>query len=224
MRFLPTNKFAEARQLLNHHKMIKNGEYYYEGVLGGKTGYTDASGNTLVTYCRRGNTTLVAVILNSTSAANAYGDTASLFDYGFGNFEKTDMKVSMEPVPFKVLPCDKYILKNNGNTYPFYYKTKVYVTLPKGIDKITAYQTPGRSPECCRPAASEKQILLQETNGWLGNAIRTECRIRSSCPGFLRFFCGGEIRAFHGFHPPLLYLLLSGFLPRNIFPHRFFGF
>lgn len=45
------------------------------------------------------------------------------------------MKVSMEPVPFKVLPCDKYILKNNGNTYPFYYKTKVYVTLPKGIDK-----------------------------------------------------------------------------------------
>ena len=51
------------------------------------------------------------------------------------NFEKMDMKVSMEPVPFKVLPCDKYILKNNGNTYPFYYQTKVYVTLPKGIKK-----------------------------------------------------------------------------------------
>ena len=127
-----TNKFAEARQLLNHHKMIKNGEYYYEGVLGGKTGYTDASGNTLVTYCKRGNMTLVAVILNSTSAANAYGDTASLFNYGYDNFEKLDMKVSMDPVPFKVLPCDKYILKNNGNTYPFYYKSKVYVTVPKG--------------------------------------------------------------------------------------------
>lgn len=42
------------------------------------------------------------------------------------------MKVSMEPVPFKVLPCDKYILKNNGNTYPFYYQTNVYVTVPKG--------------------------------------------------------------------------------------------
>ena len=50
-------------------------------------------------------------------------------------FEKVDMKVSMDPVPFKVLPCDKYILKNNGNTYPFYYQTKVYVTLPKGIKK-----------------------------------------------------------------------------------------
>lgn len=131
----PTNKFTEARQLLNHHKMMKNGEYYYEGVRGGKTGYTDASGNTLVTYCKRGNITLVAVILNSTSAANAYSDTASLFNYGFENFEKVDMKVSMEPVPFKVLPCDKYILKNNGNTYPFYYQTKVYVTIPKGIKK-----------------------------------------------------------------------------------------
>lgn len=82
---------------------MKNGEYYYEGVRGGKTGYTDASGNTLVTYCKRGNITLVAVILNSTSAANAYSDTASLFNYGFENFEKVDMKVSMEPVPFKVL-------------------------------------------------------------------------------------------------------------------------
>ena len=131
----PTNKFTETRQLLNHHKMMKNGEYYYEGVLGGKTGYTNASGNTLVTYCKRGNTTLVAVILNSTSAANAYSDTASLFNYGFENFEKVDMDVSMDPVPYKVLPCDKYILKNSGNTYPFYYKSKVYVTLPKGIKK-----------------------------------------------------------------------------------------
>mgnify|MGYP002519426019 CR=1 FL=1 len=131
----PTNKFTETRQLLNHHKMMKNGEYYYEGVLGGKTGYTNASRNTLVTYCKRGNTTLVAVILNSTSAANAYSDTASLFNYGFENFEKVDMDVSMDPVPYKVLPCDKYILKNNGNTYPFYYKSKVYVTLPKGIKK-----------------------------------------------------------------------------------------
>lgn len=54
----------------------------------------------------------------------------------------------------------------------------------------------------------------------MGNAIRTKHRIRSS-PGFVTFSCGGEIRAFHGSHPPLLYLLLSGSSPRNIFPHRF---
>ena len=135
----PTNKFTEARQLLNHHKMMKNGEYYYEGVRGGKTGYTDASGNTLVTYCKRGNITLVAVILNSTSAANAYRRYCFSFQLWLLKIlKKVDMKVSMEPVPFKVLPCDKYILKNNGNTYPFYYQTKVYVTNSKRYQKITA--------------------------------------------------------------------------------------
>ncbi len=156
----PTNKFTEARQLLNHHKMMKNGEYYYEGVRGGKTGYTDASGNTLVTYCKRGNITLVAVILNSTSAANAYSDTASLFNYGFENFEKVDMKVSMEPVPFKVLPCDKYILKNKRKHLSVLLSDKGLCDYSKRYQKITAQQTPGRSSECCRPTASEKQILL----------------------------------------------------------------
>ncbi len=118
--------------------MMKNGEYYYEGVRGGKTGYTDASGNTLVTYCKRGNITLVAVILNSTSAANAYSDTASLFNYGFENFEKVDMKVSMEPVPFKVLPCDKYILKNNGKHLSVLLSDKGLCDSSKRYQKITA--------------------------------------------------------------------------------------
>lgn len=36
----PTNKFAETRYLLNHHKMMEGQQYAYEGVLGGKTGYT----------------------------------------------------------------------------------------------------------------------------------------------------------------------------------------
>ena len=130
-----TSYFKEPRQLLNHHKMMEGGDYYYEGVLGGKTGYTQAAGNTLVTYAERNGTTLVAVVLNSISAAGAYSDTASLFDYGFNNFQKVDMEVDMDPVPVRNLPCEKYILKNCGNTYPFYYKSKVYVTLPTGIDK-----------------------------------------------------------------------------------------
>lgn len=32
----PTNKFAETRYLLNHHKMMKGNTYAYEGVMGGK--------------------------------------------------------------------------------------------------------------------------------------------------------------------------------------------
>ena len=61
----PTNKFAETRYLLNHHKMMSGQTYAYDGVLGGKTGYTEAAGNTLVTYAKNDNTYLVAVVMQS---------------------------------------------------------------------------------------------------------------------------------------------------------------
>ena len=49
--------------------------------MGGKTGYTDAAGNTLVTYAKRGNMRLVSVVMKSINGA--YADTAALLDYGF---------------------------------------------------------------------------------------------------------------------------------------------
>ena len=64
-----TNKFSETRYLLNHHKMMSGRDYAYDGVLGGKTGYTTAAGNTLITYAKRGNMTLVAVVMNSVNGA-----------------------------------------------------------------------------------------------------------------------------------------------------------
>lgn len=129
----PTNKFEETRYLLNHHKMMPTRDYAYEGVLGGKTGYTQVSGNTLVTYAKRGNTILMAVVMGSVNGA--WSDTAALLDYGFNNFEKLDMELDKTPVPVKNLPCEKYLLKNNGNTFPFYYIRRVYVTVPAGTDK-----------------------------------------------------------------------------------------
>lgn len=131
----PTNIQPETRYFLNHHKMMKGRDYEYEGVLGGKTGYTDAAGNTLVTYAKRGNTYLLVVILSSINGA--YADTAALLDYGFEHFEKVRLAVDKEPVPVKTLPSEKYLLKNNGNTFPFYYKRNVYVTVPKGTDVTT---------------------------------------------------------------------------------------
>lgn len=131
----PTNKFAETRYLLNHHKMMKGRDYAYDGVVGGKTGYTTAAGNTLVTYAKRGDTILLVVVMGTISGG--WADTAALLDYGFGNFEKTRLELDLNPVPKKVLPCEQYLLKNNGNTYPFFYTRNVYVTVPKGTDLST---------------------------------------------------------------------------------------
>ena len=128
----PTNKFEETRYLLNHHKMMEGRDYAYEGVLGGKTGYTEAAGNTLVTYAKRGNMTLLVVVMGTINGG--WSDTASLLDYGFGNFEKINLKQDKTPVVTADLACDKYILQNNGNTCPFPYTRTVYVTVPKGTD------------------------------------------------------------------------------------------
>lgn len=70
----------------NRHKMLSEySGYYYDGILGGKTGFTDQSGTTLVSYAERNGMTLVCVVLNS-NGVNSYNDTKLLFDYGFENF------------------------------------------------------------------------------------------------------------------------------------------
>lgn len=128
----PTNKFAETRYLLNHHKMMKGNTRAYDGVLGGKTGYTDAAGNTLVTYARRGNLYLVSVVMKSVNGA--YSDTAALLDYGFNNFTRSAVKTEPSEVSISCLPCEKYILKDYKNSVLFYRIQLPSVTLPNGTD------------------------------------------------------------------------------------------
>ena len=72
-----TNKCGEERWLSNHHKMLPDRDYTYEGCTGGKTGFTQAALNTLVTYAERNGRRLVCVSLR----------TNGLLDYGFNNFQ-----------------------------------------------------------------------------------------------------------------------------------------
>lgn len=81
-----TNLCGEERWLNNHHKMLPDGLYRYEGCTGGKTGFTQAALNTLVTYAERDGRRLVCVSLR-TNGSQIYADTAALLDYGFQNFQ-----------------------------------------------------------------------------------------------------------------------------------------
>ncbi len=84
----PTNKHADITYLNNNHAMIsthRTRQYIYEYCVGGKTGYTDAAGNTLVTYGKKGGMTLCCVIMKSHNP-NHYLDTTALLDYCFNNF------------------------------------------------------------------------------------------------------------------------------------------
>lgn len=135
----PTNKFKETRYLLNHHKMMKGSTYAYDGVAGGKTGYTEAAGNTLVTYADRGNMHLVCVVMKSVNGA--YADTASLLDYGFQNFTRSPVRTEPSRISMRLLPSEKYILKGYRNFSLFEWRQNPSVALPNGVELSEINQT-----------------------------------------------------------------------------------
>ncbi len=73
-----------SRSFVNHNKLL----WQYDGCIGMKTGYTEASGRTLVSAARRDGRTLIAVTLN---APNDWADHTALFDYGFSNFVRQEL-------------------------------------------------------------------------------------------------------------------------------------
>lgn len=88
-RIPPTNKHDEITPLNNHHAMISNyktRKYLYEYCTGGKTGYTDAAGSTLVTFAENDDLTLVCVVMR-TNSVDQYVETTSLFEHCFQNFQ-----------------------------------------------------------------------------------------------------------------------------------------
>lgn len=88
-RIPPTNKHKDITPLNNHHAMISNYKtdaYLYEYATGGKTGFTQAAGATLVSYAEKDGLTLVCVVMR-TFGADQYIETKSLFEHCFQNFQ-----------------------------------------------------------------------------------------------------------------------------------------
>lgn len=85
----PTNKHEEITYMTNSHGMLlatKVDGYVYPYALGGKTGFTDEAGNTLVTYASKDGVNLVCVVLDSANPGH-YEDTTTLLNACFANFE-----------------------------------------------------------------------------------------------------------------------------------------
>lgn len=66
--------------LINHNRLLT----LFPGTIGVKTGYTDNSGNALVSEVNRNGTTLLAVVLGAKSPAG-YNDSKALYTWGFAH-------------------------------------------------------------------------------------------------------------------------------------------
>ncbi len=86
-----TNLSGGDRVLTSNFTMTKPGDpAYYKGCLGGKEGFTQASGSVLATAAKRNGMTLICVVLNGASGQTD-DEAIALLDYGFNNFKKVSL-------------------------------------------------------------------------------------------------------------------------------------
>jgi len=89
----PTEKQKETRVLYNTNKMIMQTKFFDARVIGGKTGYTDEAGHTLVSYAKKNNINLICVIAQAENF-DAYLDTQKLLDFGFEKFHEIKININ----------------------------------------------------------------------------------------------------------------------------------
>lgn len=85
-----TNKSGGERTLTNNFSMLDTSKAtYYQGCLGGKEGFTQASLSTLVCAAQRNGITLISVVLQGADGQTE-PDAIATLDYGFSNFQVLD--------------------------------------------------------------------------------------------------------------------------------------
>lgn len=156
-----TNKY-EARTLGNHHNMLNaytTSQYLYPDCIGGKTGFTSAAQSTLVTFAKRGDTTLICVVMQGASAKisltkNIYTDTTSLLNFGFENYQShslSEKQTSSDQVETPFFSTFGTLMDNE--TSPLTTSSSSKILLPNGVkaskakQKVVFYEGKDNAPE-----------------------------------------------------------------------------
>jgi D-alanyl-D-alanine carboxypeptidase len=137
--------------LYNHHWMLR--DWPYEGIIGGKNGYIDQSGHTLVTAAERDGLRLIAVVLKANTKRMIYNDTEQLFDYGFENFETSTLAA---PKKFKDENDDTYTLQE-----PLLYTKKINEEIHTEVNSSGKLEITGEGGQLLLEHTLEKPEKVQ---------------------------------------------------------------
>ena len=125
------NKRKEPFQSVQKHMMLfPTSQYYDADVIGGKTGYTDQAGKCLVTYAKRGNVSLISVVLKS-EGDTVFVDTKKLLDYGFDNFGF--INVSENDTRFQTNSFDNLVSPFSQNNKTVSIDKDASIIIPNGV-------------------------------------------------------------------------------------------
>ena len=81
-------------ELVNTNKLTR----YYKGCDAGKTGSTSEAGYCLCASAKRDDMRLISVIIGSKTGQDRFNESASLFNYGFANFENKNIISDLTPI------------------------------------------------------------------------------------------------------------------------------
>lgn len=144
----PTNKNNFTRYYKARYEMLKGGEYEYEYCKAGKTGYTDAAGNCLVSYAEKDGLRLVCVIFNS-GASSRYYDTEKLFDFYLNNYKKISIDKYREALANNSIELLELTGKLSNTVHTtLKFKDEAYLLVPNSVkgDELTTIVTYADSP------------------------------------------------------------------------------
>lgn len=80
--------------LVNTNRLVKT----FDGIEGGKTGYTDASKFCLTASASRGTTRLIGVIIGASDSKTRFAEMTAMLSFGFSNFESKMVVNSEIPI------------------------------------------------------------------------------------------------------------------------------
>lgn len=84
-------------QIVNTNKLLKT----YNGITGLKTGTTNGAGCCMAASAKKGNVSLVSVVLGCKTGKERFADAAALLDYGFANVSVKELKTP-DDMPFQI--------------------------------------------------------------------------------------------------------------------------
>lgn len=131
---IEANAYHEEHWLYSKNNLYEGKPYYYESLIGSKTGFTSHSRQTLVSCAEQNGMKLICVIMMEESPYQ-FEDTVSLFEYGFSNFSQT--MISNYSNPYEINHSDFFNTDYDifGSTSPLISVDRdAKIILPAGID------------------------------------------------------------------------------------------
>ena len=90
----PTNKYNDKRILNNANRFVSTPSTAYEYYVGGKTGYSDTAGYTIIAGAEKDGRCLIGVMLGAEDAELRYEALVDLFEYCFNSYTTTMVEES----------------------------------------------------------------------------------------------------------------------------------